>query len=898
MAAAESSVSATSPGPGRVAGAGALGGAIAGAGAGAIDALWSWRLLDQFLPGTGGKLALLVYLAALYALAGAVLGPLLYGGAHALLRGTRLGALLAHARREHDRVRAAEPRDALAGLALVLAGLPITAITIANTYFVVVRAMANRKHMGLVVAVSMVAVVGALAVSAVITLFAGRAVESGLRRAARGDRAARALSSPHAPVVAGAVLLAIAAAAGVIAAWDTVKLLDLRAMWIGLVALGLAWPAIQAGGRAADALARRHRLAPAAAGLATGALAFALTLAAGGGEGVRKAAFAHSGLGSPLTGALRTLADFDRDGYSRILGGGDCDDWDADVHPGATEIPDDGVDQNCVGGDATMQRTPDELAFVDPPPDVPHNLNVVLITIDTLRADHLGAYGYERPTSPRLDALAADGTLFVNAWAHAPSTRYSIPAIVTGRYPLAVRYDFSVWWPALDPAATTLAEVLRDRGLYTGAVLNYSYFDPQRRLNQGFEYYDNTNKKLHVQAGRDGPARTRGSSSQQQTDAAIEFVSRHAHERFFLWVHYYDPHFEYEKHDGFRSFGDAPVDVYDQEILFTDHHIGRLIDDLKQRGLYDRTVIVVTGDHGEGFGEHGIDLHGYHLYAPQTKVPLIARVPGTAPRQVTTPVAHIDIMPTVVNLLGGRPDPEMQGRSLLGLIAGMEPPDTDRFVFQQLSYENEHELRGAASQRCHIIYNVSPANTWELYRIDQDPREERDVIDDPGACAHARHALEQWYDASEIPPEAAGALLPAAPSLAEPLDVDFGDSVRLLAVDVSQETARAGDALELELTWEARGRLDDGWRVFVHFEAPGGGRFLGDHEPARPLSWWRAGQYIRYRHTVRVPANAKPGDYVVWLGLFRGNERMPASSTTAAKVRDDRAAVGVVRIVR
>src|SRR5262249_15694030 len=201
-------------------------------------------------------------------------------------------------------------------------------------------------------------------------------------------------------------------------------------------------------------------------------------------------------------------------------------------------------------------------------------------------------------------------------------------------------------------------------------------------------------------------------------------------------------------------------------------------EDLRARGLYDRTVIVVTGDHGEGFGEHGVELHGYHLYSPQTKVPLIIRVPGLAARRATTPAGHIDILPTLVNLAGGSPTPDMMGRSLVDVLAGA---DALRTVFQQLSYEGNHEMRAGVDARCHVIYNVSPDTSWEVYRVDRDPLETRDLAGDD-ECGDVRTAVEKWFDAEQIPPGAAEALLAGRPELAAPLDADLGSSVRLLAV--------------------------------------------------------------------------------------------------------------------
>ena len=872
-------------------------GALAGAAAGVIDGLWSWSSLGQFLPGAGGKLALLLFLAASYGLVFGLAGAAGAGLVALFDRATRLGDLVRGALALHGQARARDPRDALIGLSLVLAGVPVLAGLLGTAYLTALPALALRKHMGLVIAVSMGLSLGALALAAPLTFVLARPLEVGLRAlAGRHATLARALSSIWAPVAAAAALMATAGIVAAVRAWETLALLPLRPWSASLLALVLAPPAWLAVARL-DRLARGRlgagrRALPAALILSL----VALVIAAGSPEAVRKSAGQYSGLGGPITRVARGLVDLDRDGFSPILGGGDCDDWNRHVHPGAGEIPDDGVDQNCVGGDPTAARSPGEAGFAPVPASVPADFNVVFITIDTIRADHLSAYGYERPTSPHIDAVAADGALFLNGWAHAPSTRYSIPAILTGRYPLAVHYDDSIQgWPGLDEKNTTIAELMRVAGMATGAILNYWYFDEHRRMDQGFDSYDNENKRYHTHVSGKGPAETAGSSSRQQTDKALQFVARHADERFFLWVHYYDPHYRYEAHTEVPSFGDSEIDRYDQEIRFTDMHIGRLVDDLKRRGLYERTAIVITGDHGEGFGEHGIDLHGYHLYAAQTRVPLIVRVPGLAPVRATTPASHVDLLPTLANLAGLPPSAEMMGQSLLAIIAGQADADADRHVFQQLSYENNNEMRAAASKQCHVIYNVSPDTSWELYRVDVDPQETRDVIDTPGPCAGARAALEAWYDRAEIPTGAAEALLDARPEVARPTPVDFGDEVRLLGVDLPAGPVRAGQPFEVTYTFEARGPLPGGWKIFAHFEGPG--RFLGDHEPPRPFSWWRDGQFIRYSQTVTVPKNTRPGAYHLWMGLFRKGERRPARGE-GVEVREDRADVGTVQVRR
>lgn len=875
-------------------------GALAAAAAGAIDGLWSWSQLAQFLPDAPGRLRLLVFLVGLYALAGALVGVLGALVATLFWRWTRLGDLVTFGLARHREVRAASPRDALIGLSLVLAGIPCLAGSLGGAYVYAGAALAARKHMGLVIASAMGLAVGAALAAVLASFLLARPVELGLRALARSESWARILSSPRAPVLAAALLVGAAAAAAVVLSWQTLALLGLRPLWILLLAAVLAVPSLRIGWRTDARLATLRAATRRAVLVAAPVLALMLMLTAGASDRVRKAAGQYSGLGGPLARAARTLGDLDRDGASRILGGGDCDDWNAAVHPGAVEIPDDGIDQNCVGGDATLSRSTAELAFVPVPREVPQDLNIVLITIDTLRADHLGAYGYHRPTSPSIDAIAREGALFRNAWAHAPSTRYSIPALLTGRYPLSVHYDRSIQgWPGLSDKNTTIAEILQAAGMTTGAILNYWYFDTQRRMNQGFAHYDNQNSRLHRQLGGEGPAKTQGSSSREQTDKALAFIGRHAGERFFLWVHYYDPHYQYEDHREVPSFGSAPKDLYDGEIRFTDMHIGRLIANLRERGLYERTAIVITGDHGEGFGEHGIDLHGYHLYAAQTKVPLIIRVPGVAPVGADIPAAHVDVLPTLANLVGAAPSPDMMGRSLLDVITGQADASQDRYVFQQLSYENRNEMRAAASKQCHVIYNVSPDTSWELYRVDQDPMEARDIIDSPGPCAGARAVLEAWYDISEIPPGAAEALAKERPPVDNPIDIDFGP-VTLIGVDLPAQPVRPGQSVDITYTFAATATLSakwSGWKIFAHFEGPGGRRFQGDHEPPRPFAWWQEGQYIRYSRSLTVPPGTPPGTYQLWMGIFRKAERKPARSS-GVTISDDRANAGAIQVAR
>jgi arylsulfatase A-like enzyme len=729
--------------------------------------------------------------------------------------------------------------------------------------------------------IAIVAVLIAIPVSFVIA----RGIEEGLRAAAKQPAVGRVLSSPFAPLVALGLFLVGGAIAWAVRDWETARVLPLRGPIViavfgvlALAALGPAWRVVD----------RARALRPAIRRTAWAALPFGLLalVLVSGAVGTVKAATAYTGLGGPITRNLRRAFDWDRDGYARFLGGGDCDDGDRNVHPGAPENPDDGIDQNCVGGDATVKRSAADVGFVPVPATVPKDFDIVLITIDTTRADHLGAYGYKRDTSPNIDKLAKQGTVFEHAWAHAPSTRYSIPAILTGRLPLDVYYDTSVdGWPGLSPKATTIAEALQPLGFVTGAITNYWYFDRVRHMDQGFAEYDNANASLHHGVSNAGPEQTSGSSSKEQTDKAIAFVDKHANDRYFLWVHYYDPHYAYEPHAEIQPFGSDRMALYDGELKFTDLHIGRLLDHVGPNA-----VVVITGDHGEGFGEHTIELHGYHLYAPQTKVPVIVRVPGLAPRRAQTPVGHVDILPTLVNLAGGVATSEMMGMSLVGALTGT---DKDRVVFQQLSYEGNHEMRGGADAQCHVIYNVSPDTSWEVYRIDGDPLEAKDLAS-TNACSRTRSTVANWFDSEQVPVGAGEALLASRPQIAAPIDVDFSDNVRLLSVEAPAKLAPGAQG-NLVWTFEARGEVPAGWKMFVHLEGPARAFINGDHRPARPFEWWKPGQFIRYTTTITVPRNAPTGTFVVNAGMFKGAKRAPAKSSRV-KITNNAAVVGTIEV--
>ena len=654
---------------------------------------------------------------------------------------------------------------------------------------------------------------------------------------------------------------------------------------------------------------RRRRAGPWWAKAAGVAVAVLVALGASEAEPARKAV-SRAGLAGPVLALGRRALDRDGDGYARLLGGGDCDDGDSSVHPGVLDFPDDGIDQDCDGKDASVSvLAPPPFAPV--PEAVPRDLNLLLVTIDTVRADHLGCYGYGRPTSPALDGLAGESALFVNGWAHAPSTRYSMPAIATGRWPSAITWDESIWWPRIGAKVRTLAEDLKAAGYMTAAFYSFDYFSPgdRRGFERGVDLYRADRASLHRAVN--GPVESRGSSSREMADDTIAFLESHQSGKFFLWVHFYDPHLSYEPHDEVPSFGTTRLDLYDGEIRFTDLHLGRVLARLRELGLWDRTALVVTGDHGEGFGEHGVTEHGFDLYAAQTKVPFIVRVPGLPARKVQAPAGHVDIAPTLLNLARAGTDPAFLGRSLVGDLAGgpaagsAPPPPSSAAplastgpsgslgprVFQEVTSERGKK-RALVTEDWHVIWNWTPENTTECYDLRRDPFERHDVWGrraEGAGCGALKSELQGLVSALSVTPEVAARLkasvFPAgapAPRPAVALGARFGELVSVVGYSSSAPVARPGSEVEVTLLFESLQPVTGGWRFFFHVMGPAGLFRNLDHVPvdgAFAVDAWRKGQRILDRIKIAFPPGTPPGDYRLIAGLYRGAERLPVSPT-------------------
>jgi arylsulfatase A-like enzyme/Flp pilus assembly protein TadD len=376
-------------------------------------------------------------------------------------------------------------------------------------------------------------------------------------------------------------------------------------------------------------------------------------------------------------------------------------------------------------------------------------LNVVLITIDTLRSDHVGCYGYKGIKTPNIDGLAADGVRFERAFAVVPVTLPSHTSMLTGTYPmLSGMHDFS--GNKLSPAQPTLASVLKQAGYQTGAVIASAVLDSRFGLNQGFDfYYDHFEFSRLDEANLDQMQRPGNVVADVALDwLQKDWLTKNPQKKFFLWMHLYDPHFPYQPHDPYS--GEYAAQPYDGEIAFADEQVGRLLRFLKEKGIYQKTVIVLCGDHGEGLGEHGEKTHGFFIYNTTMHVPLIIRLPENAGvRTISDPVSLVDLMPTVLGAVGLEVPPQVQGRSLLPEIRDDHPRDDrrhqdqaerDRVLYGESFLPRIHfnwsELRSSENTKYHFIDAPRP----ELYDLAQDPGELHNLFAEKKAVAEEMRA--------------------------------------------------------------------------------------------------------------------------------------------------------------
>lgn len=387
--------------------------------------------------------------------------------------------------------------------------------------------------------------------------------------------------------------------------------------------------------------------------------------------------------------------------------------------------------------------------------------NVLLITLDTVRADRVGCYGHKQARTNNLDSLARDGVLFKTAVAPTPLTLPSHCSILTGTYPMVHGVRDNIGY-ALASGQTTLATILKLHGYSTAAFVGAYVLDARRGLNQGFDTYSSP---FQTRTQGEKPfvvnLRTLERRAEEVVAEAIQWMRAQQSKPFFVWIHLFDPHDPYEPPARFRALFRDP---YDGEIAYADYALGQVINYLKAQGLYDQMLIVATSDHGESFGEHGEFTHGYFIYDTTLLVPLILKpAAGMAVQQaqIDTPVRTIDIAPTILQFLKVPVPPTVQGTSLLSLILGKHddrrPPD----AYSETYYPNQFgwsALRSLRQGRFKYIDAPKP----ELYDLQTDRRESRNLFGTNRAIALELKSQLEAIVARSVPEQRARAT-PASP---------------------------------------------------------------------------------------------------------------------------------------
>jgi arylsulfatase A-like enzyme len=349
-------------------------------------------------------------------------------------------------------------------------------------------------------------------------------------------------------------------------------------------------------------------------------------------------------------------------------------------------------------------------------PDPPAFPNVLLITIDTLRADRLGAWGYDLPTSPHLDALAAQSLVFLEARSPSSWTLPALASLMTSTH----SSTHGIWRfdGRLAQAFDTLAERLAARGFRTAAVGNHTFLAEKFGLHQGFQEFD-------VSLVREQLESHIAVTSPEVTARGIAWLeANRMNVPWLLWLHYFDPHAVYQEHVGFSErFGTATDSQrYDGEIAFTDASIGDLLQVLTPLGFDDDTIVVLVADHGEEFQEHGGDGHGTSLHREVLHVPLLFRVPGMTPRRVDEPASLVDILPTILELLGLPASTDLAGRSLVASMRG-----SARGRPAVLGEVRLHSPWESLETRAWKLLRSPASGTIRLFDLLADPTEQHDV---------------------------------------------------------------------------------------------------------------------------------------------------------------------------
>jgi arylsulfatase A-like enzyme len=584
-----------------------------------------------------------------------------------------------------------------------------------------------------------------------------------------------------------------------------------------------------------------------------------------------------------LIDGVRLATDYDGDGFGTLLGENDCAPHDPYIHRLARDLPDNGIDENCDGRDFQMGRIPSYRSGQHMP--VPEaflkDWNVLLITIDTVRYDHTNMGGYPdrsgRDTTPNLAKLASRSVSFTFANAPSAGTMASVPAIITSKFfhsGLALdEKDIKKGMPPrLKEENLLISELFKSAGYTTGALLTHEYFN-DFGMQQGFDTYDN-------QLGHKPDPY--GVTSDKLTDHALGWIGEHADQRWFLWTHYLDPHGRYVAHPGETSYGTTEEDLYDGELSFTDKHIGRLLDELARLPGAERTIIVLTSDHGDGFNEHGFINHGFALYRELLHVPLIVYVPNIEPRQVDGTVSPLDIVPTLVDLCRLKPPrgAEFEGESLVPQLFYQQDAGA-RIVFSETNAPRP--LRAVVNSKYKLIYDIKQ-NVYELYDLTADPWEKKNVwLGDKAAFETMKRYMDDWLErvyysrdatSNQAMTKLSKHLLDRPPTPQHRIEGASADggTIEVVGWGTPRPSWKAGEKIELDVFFHAARRPSGDFMLQIEASRPGASPAKTPFRAAAggllPTSRWRDGEHIADDFKLRIPDSwADPAGATITLGL-------------------------------
>ena len=359
------------------------------------------------------------------------------------------------------------------------------------------------------------------------------------------------------------------------------------------------------------------------------------------------------------------------------------------------------------------------------------DLNVILITIDSLRADMPWA-GYERPIAPRLTELEKRSVSYTNAYALSSYTSMSVGGFLAGNYPGSVKRD-GFFFGTYPSDVLMFPERLQQAGVRTLAVQAHGYFKQGTGLSQGFDVWKMVpNLKWNAQTDENV-------TSPEMEKLAEELLADPANtsKRFFAWFHFMDPHDQYVGHKDGTSFGRKARDLYDGEVEYTDKHVGMLLDFVAKQPWAGRTAIVVSADHGESFGEHGVFRHGFEVFQSLVRVPWFFVLPGVAPKRIDVARSHLDLAPTILDLFGVKAEPPLPGASLVAEITGGEQPG-ERDVIVDLPRTSDNDRRRALVTGKYKVIAYSDDAYFQVYDLAADPDETKDLVKSDKETARAQ----------------------------------------------------------------------------------------------------------------------------------------------------------------